>query len=58
MNNDIDTDKTQVESQTVVTAGTIITAAINGIVGYVAVYFFQPIWLKIVKWWDSDVPQK
>lgn len=57
MNNDIDT-KTQVESQTVVTAGTIITAAINGIVGYVAVYFFQPIWLKIVKWWDSDVPQK
>lgn len=53
-----DTDlvgNTQVKSQTVVTAGTIITAAINGIVGYIAVYFFQPIWLKIMKWWNNKV---
>lgn len=55
MNNDTDfVNNTKVKSQTVVTLGTIIAAAINGIIGYVAVYFFQPIWIKIIKWWNSD----
>jgi hypothetical protein len=44
----------EVKSQTVITGGTIISAAINGIVGYIAVYFFQPLWLRTVKWWHND----
>jgi len=53
-----DSSEPEIKSQTVVTLGTILSAAINGIVGYIAVYFFRPIWLKIVKWWDNDVSQK
>jgi hypothetical protein len=31
----------------------ITLAAVNGIVGYIAVYFFKPFWEKIVVWWNS-----
>lgn len=44
----------EIKSQTVITGGTIIGAAINGIVGYIAVYFFQPLWLKAIKWWNGE----
>jgi O-antigen/teichoic acid export membrane protein len=37
-----------------VTATSLIMAAINGIVGYIAVYFFKPLWEKIVKLWNKD----
>jgi hypothetical protein len=38
------------------TMASLMMAAINGIVGYIAVYFFKPLWEKIVKLWnDRDV---
>ena len=48
-----DSDK-KLQSQSVITIGAIINAMVNGIVGYIAVYFFQPIWIKIVKWWKQE----
>lgn len=32
----------------------IFCAAINGIVGYIAVYFFKPLWEKLIKWWQNE----
>jgi len=32
----------------------IFGAAINGIVGYIAVYFFKPLWEKLIKWWQNE----
>jgi hypothetical protein len=37
-----------------ITIGSLITSAISAIVGYVAVYFFKPLWEKIIKWWNSE----
>jgi len=36
-----------------VTAGGLFASAINGIVGFIAVYFFQPLWEKLIKWWNQ-----
>jgi hypothetical protein len=38
---------------TEITLGSIISSAISGIIGYIAVYFFKPLWEKIVKMWDK-----
>ena len=32
----------------------LIGSAINGIVAYIAVYFFKPLWNKIIKWWNNE----
>jgi hypothetical protein len=32
-----------------ITAGSLAAAAINAIIGYVAVYFFKPLWDRIIK---------
>jgi len=32
---------------------TIFTAAIEAVVGYIVVWFFEPIWKQIVKWWNK-----
>jgi hypothetical protein len=37
-----------------VTLAAIIGSAINGIVAYIAVYFFKPLWEKIIKWWNNE----
>lgn len=37
----------------VVTFSGLFTSAINGIVGFIAVYLFQPIWKKFVKLWEK-----
>lgn len=50
MTKDLDTDK--IEKQNIsITFGGLIASAISAIVGYIAVYFFKPIWEKIIKWW-------
>jgi len=36
-----------------ITATTIFTAAVEAVVGYIVVWFFEPIWKKIVKWWKG-----
>lgn len=32
----------------------LVGSAINGIVAYVAVYFFKPLWEKFMKWWKNE----
>jgi len=36
-----------------ITLGSLIASAISGIIGYIAVYFFKPIWEKLVRWWNK-----
>ena len=36
-----------------IAAATVATAAVEAIVGYVAVYFFAPLWKKIAKKWEK-----
>lgn len=31
----------------------LIGSAINGIVAYIAVYFFKPLWEKTIHWWNN-----
>ena len=37
-----------------VTMSTIIGKAIEAIVAYIAIYFFKPVWEKLVKWWKNE----
>jgi len=37
-----------------ITASTIIGKAIEAIVAYIVLWFFEPVWKKIVKWWQSN----
>ncbi len=37
-----------------ITIASLTVSAINGIVGFLAVYFFTPIWAKIVAWWNKN----
>jgi hypothetical protein len=36
-----------------ITLGSIIASAVNGIVGFIAIYFFKPVWEKIIKMLDT-----
>lgn len=47
-----DSESKKIKSQTV-TLTTIATAALEAIVGYIVVWFFEPIWKRIVKWWKG-----
>lgn len=33
-----------------ITLGSIFYSAIHGIIAYIAVYFFKPLWEKIMNW--------
>lgn len=37
-----------------ITLAGLITSAINGIIAYIAVYFFKPLWDKLMRWWQND----
>lgn len=51
----METDKEDIKKQSLsVTVGSLVGAAINGIIGYVAVYFFKPLWEKLIKWWKNE----
>lgn len=39
---------------TEITVGSILSSAINGIVGFIAVYLFKPLWDKIVFYWKKQ----
>jgi hypothetical protein len=32
----------------------IINASVSGIVSFIAVYFFTPVWNKIVNYWNNN----
>jgi hypothetical protein len=34
-----------------ITLASLIGSAINGIIAYIAVYFFKPLWDRLMKWW-------
>lgn len=36
-----------------ISLSSILSSAINGIVAFIAVYFFKPLWDKIVKMWEN-----
>jgi hypothetical protein len=52
-------NKEEVETQMIpvvpaLTFGGIINASVSGIVSFIAVYFFAPIWNKIVNYWNNN----
>jgi hypothetical protein len=36
------------------TFGGIINASVSGIVSFIAVYFFTPVWNKITNYWNNN----
>ena len=46
--------KTQMIIVPALTLGGIINASVSGIISFIAVYFFTPIWAKIVAWWNKN----
>lgn len=42
-------ESTKVQSVSITLCG-LAASAINGIVAYIAVYFFKPLWGKIMNW--------
>ena len=36
------------------TLGGIINASVSGIVSFIAVYFFAPLWNKITSYWNKN----
>lgn len=41
-----------------ITMTTIIGKAIEAVVAYIVLWFFEPVWKKIVKWWQSNDDNK
>ncbi len=37
-----------------ITMSTIIGKAVEAIVAYIALWFFKPVWDRLVKWWEKD----
>ena len=37
-----------------ITMSTIIGKAIEAVVAYVVLFFFRPVWSKLVKWWNKN----
>jgi uncharacterized membrane protein len=48
-----DGKKFKIQTVSITIAG-LIGSALNGIIAYVAVYFFKPLWEKMVKWWKNE----
>ena len=46
-------DDKKIKKQSI-TVSTIIGKAIEAIVAYVVLFFFKPVWDKLVKWWKKD----
>lgn len=36
-----------------ITMSTIIGKAIEAVVAYIVLWFFEPVWKKLVKWWKG-----
>jgi hypothetical protein len=52
-------NKEEIETQMIpvvpaLTFGGIINASVSGIVSSIAVYFFTPVWNKIVNYWNNN----
>lgn len=49
MKQDSDSNETVKTESVSITLCGLMASAINGIVAYIAVYFFKPLWEKIIK---------
>lgn len=47
-----DGDEVKIQIVPITLAG-LASSAINGIIAYIAVYFFKPLWGKVIKYFDS-----
>ena len=36
-----------------ITMSTILGKAIEAVVAYIALWFFKPVWERLVKWWNK-----
>lgn len=43
----------ETQSLTGVTLSSILVHIIHSIFGFIAIYFFQPLWHKFMKWWNK-----
>ena len=50
---DKESDKIKIQMLPI-TIASLTVSAINGIVGFLAVYFFAPIWARIIVWWNKN----
>jgi hypothetical protein len=41
-----------------ITMSTILGKAIEAVVAYLVLFFFKPVWDKIVEWWNNDNNRK
>lgn len=48
-----DSESEEAKTQSI-TMSTIIGKAIEAIVAYITIWFFKPLWDKLVKWWKKD----
>lgn len=48
-----DSDKPVKNQSVSITLCGLVASAINGIVAYIAVYFFKPLWEKLIKILDA-----
>ena len=37
-----------------ITMTTIFGKAIEAVVAYIVLWFFEPVWKKLVKWWNKN----
>lgn len=37
-----------------ISLSSMLSSAINGIVAFIAVYFFKPIWDKMISYWSNN----
>lgn len=37
-----------------ITVGSIVSACLHGIIGYIAAHLFEPVWQKIVKYFNQS----
>jgi hypothetical protein len=52
MNNKNNSTENKIQCIPAITISGLLASAINGIVAFVAVYFFKPLWQKIIKLWE------
>lgn len=54
MNTESDEPSTVKQQSISITIGSLVVSALNGIVAYIAVYFFTPLWEKFIKHIKKD----
>lgn len=48
-----DSEFEEVKTQNIIIS-TILGKAVEAIVAYIAIWFFKPLWDKLVKWWKNE----